>query len=361
MRLVPDLIQPNEQLPPRSPTPALTIDDWQPLPPAKLATPVDSNPPDTKSAVQPTAESEAALLEKERQAKLADALKLPGLEIVEPVKPGETDHLKIKVDGEDRDVYLHIPLGFDPDRPMPLAIVYNGLNTPGGAGGMEKITELGKKADQYGFAVAYLQGGGLKGGFNNGQLPFDHQDDVKFTEATIDTLQADLNINKDQTYLVGISWGASMMHKALSRLSYKIAAAVDVAGFMTGKEKWVAPTDHVSEMSIHSKDDQTVYYDGRTSWGARISGFHQEPVPNTFEFYRRQNNMATEPTVTTTKAPDGTNVTTRISLNPDDGTEVQLITLEGAKHGWPGSYEVPGTFNATDAIVDFILRHTRGH
>jgi polyhydroxybutyrate depolymerase len=307
------------------------------------------------------ADWEAFSRERERQARVADALKLPGLKFTQPVKLGETDHVKIKVDGEERDVYLHLPSNFDPEKPMPLMIIYNGLNTPGGAGGMEKITELGQKADEKGFAVAYLQGGGMKGGWNNGQLPFDHQNDVKFTEAVIDTLQADLNIDKDRTYLVGISWGGSMMHRALSQLSGKVAAGADVAGFMTGDEKWPTPSNHVSEISIHSKDDQTVYYQGRTGWGQNLTGFHQEPVPNTFNFYRHQNGILSEPTVTTMKAPDGSNITIKKAVNPDDGTEVELMTLEGVKHGWPGSYEVPNTIRATDVIVDFLLRHSRGH
>jgi len=286
-------------------------------------------------------------------------LKLAGLDLVQPVKPGETDHVRIKIDGDNRDLYLRLPANADPNKPMPLMIVYNGLNTPGGAGGMDKMTELGKKADEMGFAVAYLQGGGMKGGWNNGQLPFDHQDDVKFTAKVIDTLQADLNIDKDRTYLLGISWGGSMMHRALSQLSNKVAGAVDIAGFMTGKETWKYPDTHVSELTIHSKDDQTIYYDGRTGWGQRITGFHQEPVPKTFEFYRRQDGITAEPTVTTSTAPDGKPVTTADAVNPLDGTEVKLITLEGVGHGWPGGYELPNTINATDYAVDFLLSHKR--
>jgi len=286
-------------------------------------------------------------------------LKLAGLDLVEPVKPGETDHVRIKIDGSKRDVYLHVPANADPNKPMPLMIVYNGLNTPDGAAGMDKMTELGKKADEMGFAVAFLQGGGMKGGWNNGQLPFDYQNDVKFTDKVIDTLQADLNIDKDRTYLIGISWGASMMHRALSQLSDKVAGAVDIAGFMTGKEKWKHPDTHVSELTIHSKDDQTVYYDGRHSWGQNLTGFHQEPVPKTFEFYRRQDGITAEPTVTTSTAPDGKTVTTADAVNPDDGTEAKLITLEGVGHGWPGGYELPNTIKATDEAVDFLLSHKR--
>jgi polyhydroxybutyrate depolymerase len=286
-------------------------------------------------------------------------LQLAGLDSVQPVRPGETDHVRIKIDGDNRDVYLHLPANADPNKPMPLMIVYNGLNTPGGAGGMDRMTQLGKEADEKGFAVAFLQGGGIKGGWNNGQLPFDHQDDVKFTNNVIDTLQSDLNIDKDRTYLIGISWGGSMMHKAVSQLSDKVAGVVDIAGFMTGKEKWKDPDSHVSELTIHSKDDPTVYYTGRTGWGEKITGFQQEPTPNTFEFYRRQDGITGEPTTTTSTAPDGKSVTTKDSVNPVDGTEVKMITLDGVGHGWPGGYELPNTINATDEAVNFLLSHSR--
>jgi len=313
----------------------------------------------SRCSQDPTAAKDCPRVQNQPIGALPD-LKLAGLDLVEPVRPGETDHVRIKIDGDNRDVYLHLPANVDPNKPMPLMIVYNGLNTPGGAGGMDKMTELGKKADEMGFAVAFLQGGGMKGGWNNGQLPLDYQNDVKFTDKVIDTLQADLNIDKDRTYLIGISWGASMMHRALSQLSDKVAGAVDIAGFMTGKEKWKHPETRVSELTIHSKDDQTVYYAGRNSFGQNITGFHQEPTEHTFDFYRHQNGLdLVEPAVTTMAAPDGKPVTITDVINKGDGTEVKLITLQGVGHGWPGGYELPQTINATDIAVDFLLSHKR--
>jgi polyhydroxybutyrate depolymerase len=288
-------------------------------------------------------------------------LDLPGLQLVEPVKLGETDHVKIKIDGQDRDVYLHLPAHYDASKSMPLMLVYNGLNTEGGPANMDRITQLGKKADEDGFAVAFLAGGGMKGGWNNGQLPFDRQDDVKFTNSVIDTLQSDLNIDKDRTYLVGISWGGSMMHKALSQLSDKVAAAVDIAGFMTGKEKWNNPDDHVSALIIHSQDDQTVPTAGRTKIWHDISGFHQEPTESTWNFYRKQDGMQGEPTVSTTYDASGSPVVTRDIVNPIDGTELKMVTLSHLAHGWPGAYDLPSGYSATDQAVDFLLKHSRPH
>ena len=288
-------------------------------------------------------------------------LDLPGLQLVEPVKPGETDHVKIKIDGQDRDVYLHLPANYDASKPIPLMVVFNGLHTNGGPANMDHITQLGKKADEDGFAVAFVAGGGMKDGWNNGQLPFDHQDDVKFTNSVIDTLQSDLSIDKDRTYLVGISWGGSMMHKALSQLSGKIAAGVDIAGFMTGNEKWKNPDDHVSALIIHSQDDQTVPMAGRTKIWHNISGFHQEPTESTWNFYQKQDGMQGEPTVSTTHDANGSPVVTRDIVNPADGTEVKMVTLSQLAHGWPGAYDLPSGYSATDETVDFLLKHTRPH
>jgi len=290
-------------------------------------------------------------------------LPLPGLELVDSqVKPGETNLVRIRVDGDDRDVYLHLPKNYDPSKPMPLMIVYNGLNTTGGPQGMDRITELGKQADEKGFAVAFLAGGGAKGAYNNGEPIGDFQDDVKYTRNVIDTLQNDLNIDKDRTYLVGISWGASMMHRAASQLSDKLAGVVDIAGFMTGKEEARNPNGHLSEMNIHSLDDETIRYGGRT--GALESGFglfRQEPAPYTFNYYAHWNGIEGQPNMAVSQAPNGSNVYTEDIVNPKNGVEVKQITLEGVKHGWPGSFEVPNSISATNETVDFLLRHTRGH
>jgi poly(3-hydroxybutyrate) depolymerase len=224
------------------------------------------------------------------------------------------------------------------------------------------MTELGKQADEKGFVVAFLAGGGVKGAYNNGEPIGDFQDDLKYTRNVIDTLQNDLNIDKDRTYLVGISWGASMMHRAASQLSDKLAGIVDIAGFMTGKETPSSPAGNLSEMSIHSRDDETIRYAGRT--GPFESGFglfRQEPAPYTFNYYRQWNGIGGQPTVSRSQAPNGSNVYTEDIVNPKNGVEVKQVILEGVRHGWPGSFEVPNSISATNETVDFLLRHTRGH
>jgi len=332
---------------------------------------------------------------------------LPGFEVTSDATPGNTQKATIDVDGQKRDVWLHLPANYDASQPMPLMVVFNGVGS--GGSGMENFTSISKKADEKGFAVAYLDGSGIQHSYNNHQWPFDNgADDVKYTERVIDTLEADLNIDKKRVGLVGFSEGGSFVHLAASQLSDKISSVAEVEGWMSGKEQ--KTSSPVSELSIHGKDDRIVPFDGtdgmlkRTALKAIgylspvgpltdiVSGisnvihgdspfsftplevaavalqeFHNvfiQPQKYTVDQYKKDDDITGKPTV-----DKHGNVTRTTYRNDKTGAEVEQIAIEHGQHAWPGSTDhrddIPliGTpsndINASDEVVDFFLSHPK--
>jgi polyhydroxybutyrate depolymerase len=288
------------------------------------------------------------------------AVGLDGFEVVTTPKPGETGQLHIKVDGEDRKVFLHLPAGYSPDNPVPLVLVFHGANMKDGGSEVEKVTGFSKAADEHGFAVAYFQAESKHTCFNNGQWLGEDKDDIKMTRMVIDGLEKDLNIDKNRVYLAGFSWGGSMVHHAADdpQIADKIAAVAEVSGFMTGKEK-AEGARHLSEISIHSTEDDTVFYKGRVSFGHKMVGLQQQTPPYTFDNYARRNGATGPAQVSDVTAPDGSVYQVKDVTNPVDGSEVKLVTLHNLKHVWPGGAEAPEAINATEMIVDFFSRHEK--
>jgi polyhydroxybutyrate depolymerase len=285
---------------------------------------------------------------------------LDGFELVTAPRPGETAQMNVKIDDENRKVFFHLPKGYDPDKPVPLVLVFHGANMPNGGTEIEKWTGFSKSADQNGFAVAYLQAESKHTCFNNGQWLGESKDDLKMTSTVIDNLEKNFAIDKDRVYLTGFSWGGSFVHHAADNpeIASKIAAVAEVSGFMTGREKGKSGS-HISEISIHSTADDTVFYDGRVSFGHYMVGLAQQPSPYAFEHYAKLNETDGQVNISEKTAPDGSAYQVKNVANMADGSEVTLVTLSNLKHFWPGGQEAPQSIDATGMIVDFFSRHKR--
>jgi polyhydroxybutyrate depolymerase len=112
-----------------------------------------------------------------------------------------------------------------------------------------------------------------------------------------------------------------------------------------------------SVLHIHGTADRLIRYDGSPGAGvARIDG---PSVPDLNAFWRNADQCAA-PAMTT----DGP-VTTS-SAQCADGRAVELITIDGAGHQWPGSQLVregadppSAALDATTTLWQFFASHTR--
>jgi poly(3-hydroxybutyrate) depolymerase len=245
---------------------------------------------------------------------------------------------------------------------MPMMVVFNGLGIgyngmPGGAAGMDQFTQLGKQADKDDFLVVYPGGAGIANGFNNGQLPFDSDNDVKFTQQVVNAFSNDTNVDKSKIYFVGFSQGASFAHISASAMSGQVAGVVDVSG--DREADTATPKSPISELSIHSQADQTIPINGTGSsiWGniEQLFGFQADSQDATTNFYRQLDGATGPGSVQLIHSNDGAVSTETTYSNSRNNTEVTEVTVPNLQHGWPGSSDSPNSFDASALISNWLL------
>lgn len=264
--------------------------------------------------------------------------------------PVESERHTLTHAGLERVYYLYVPPDLDPDRPAPLLLALHGGG--GTAEGMEKLTESGfhALADRDGFVVAYPQG--IDRHWNDGRPTEDraHQenlDDVGFIAALIDHLAATYPIDPARVYATGISNGGMMSFRLACELSDRVTAVAPVtANLSEALAETCDPARPVPLLILNGTEDPLVRWEGgdikilRTSRGRVLS------VAETVAFWREHNECPAEPEVThlpDTDPDDGTRVRRERYAPCAAGSVVELVTVEGGGHTWPGGYAyLPG-------------------
>jgi polyhydroxybutyrate depolymerase len=209
---------------------------------------------------------------------------------------------------------------------MPLVIALHGRGSTGKQ--MERFTHLDDIAAREQFAVVYPDG--IDHRWNDGRQPTGI-DDVAFIAHLIDDMAARHAIDRSRVFVTGMSNGAMMSYRLACDLSDRIVAIAPVAGDLpTGPCKPVRP---VSVLAINGTDDPLVPYAG----GVAGRGGTVLSSPDSTEFFARADGCTD---TITRDEPDPA---------PDDGVrshdrryrcparlDVELVTLEGGGHTWPG-------------------------
>ena len=261
-----------------------------------------------------------------------------------------------------RRYFLHVPPTWRRDHPTPLVLVFH-------AGGGRALdiaphTGMSRLADREGFVVAYPQG--LRGRWNDGRgFPTATHDDVGFVRALLDTLGRELDIDPRRVYATGISNGAMFAYRLACDLPGTLAAVAPVAGALPAE---LAPgclhTAPVSLIAFQGTGDPLMPYLGggtgrrrvlsaerSTGFWATLAGCTGTPV------------TSDEPD----RSADGTRVRHTVFLGCSEGRAVELYTIEGGGHTWPGGPEagrrvgrVTRDIDATELIWRFFAAHARG-
>jgi polyhydroxybutyrate depolymerase len=140
----------------------------------------------------------------------------------------------INVGGVTRTYRLYVPYTFKPEH-SGLIIGLHGRGPGGPGSAMEHYSQLDSKADQDGFAVAYLDGMVDAAGMFNWNYYYDFffnsgPDDVGFIRSVIDLLKRQLRPNPGRVYVVGTSAGGFMAQRVGVELSDRVAAIGVVEG-----------------------------------------------------------------------------------------------------------------------------------
>ncbi|MGH2633217.1 MAG: alpha/beta hydrolase family esterase, partial [Tepidiformaceae bacterium] len=191
-----------------------------------------------------------------------------------------------------------------------------------------------------------------------GQPSQDNVDDIGFITQMVALIDREIPVDPARIYATGISNGGIMSYTLACQTTIFAAIGPDSATQL-GDCPSPAP---VSVVHIHGAADTRIPYNGGEGEGvAHING---PAVPVLNATWRKVDGCA-DPTVTT--APP---VTTSIATCPG-GRTVELITIAGAGHQWPGATrnkvaekllgtDPPSTaLDATKVIWQFFSQHSK--
>jgi polyhydroxybutyrate depolymerase len=273
------------------------------------------------------------------------------------VPVGSSEHA-IRVDGRDRTYRAYRPASLPSGEPVALVVMLHGGF--GSADQAEEAYGWDAEADREGFVVAYPDGLGRAwavGGGCCGQSGRTGVDDVAFAEAMVAQVSDRLPIDPARIYATGISNGGMLAYRLACDSTVFAAIGPDSATLL-GPCDDPAP---ISVIHIHGTADTRIRYEGGKGDG--VAGIDGPPVPEVIARWREVARCG--PSRSTT---DDT-VTASVVECPG-GVTVELITIDGAGHQWPGSkpktlvdralgLDPPSTaLDATDTIWRFFATHT---
>jgi polyhydroxybutyrate depolymerase len=274
-----------------------------------------------------------------------------------PVLPAGSSTHSIEVGGVSRTYIVYRPASLPAKAPL-VVMLHGGF---GSASQAQKSYGWDAEADQGHFVVAYPDG--LNHAWNTGGgccgVPGKtNADDTGFITAMVPAIGRLVPVDTDRVYATGISNGGIMAYTLACHTAIFAAIGPDSA-----TELGSCPAPHpLSVIHIHGTADQSIPYQGGE--GSGVAHINGPSVPSLNARWRGIDHCAT-PVVRTAGA-----VTTSTASCPA-GHAVELVTIAGAGHQWPGAASRPalqrllGTdppstaLNATQVIWQFFAAHPR--
>lgn len=266
--------------------------------------------------------------------------------------------------GLERTHLLHVPASYDESRPAALVLNFHGGG--GDAVNQRRVSGFNALADEAGFIVVYPNGTGRlgdkaltwNGGTCCGYAMTNHIDDVAFVRALVADLRTKYNIDPKRIYATGLSNGGIMSYRLACEAADLFAAIAPVAG--TQNLDPCQPSEAVSVIHFHGTDDAHLPYDGGVG-PESITGVFYASVEQSIAFWLDADQCAAAPQ-TESFADIRHDVYTCAQ-----GTAVELYTILGGKHAWPGGDgpawpggdEPTQTISATRLIWEFFAAHPK--
>lgn len=259
--------------------------------------------------------------------------------------------------GEEREYSLYVPRTYAPQTPAPLVISMPGAGLWGSA--QEEISRWDAVAERERLIVVYptaKKSGGTRA-FHVGDGP-DPPKDVRYIADLIDMLQSRYAIDRRRIYANGLSNGGGMAFVLSCTMPDRIAAVGAVSGAQLLPWRWCTDTHPVPMVAFHGTADRAALYAGGRTW------ISPEPFPNIPMWvanWARRNRCAPDPI----DAPVAPDVTKRSYRGCAEDADVELYTLQGGGHEWPGGGPLPEwlcgpfthTIDATAEMWAFFSRH----
>ncbi|MGD8366929.1 MAG: PHB depolymerase family esterase [Desulfobacterales bacterium] len=293
-----------------------------------------------------------------------------------PIEPGNyREKLDLRAGGFRRAFSVHVPAGFDGQRPLPLVVVIHGAFDT--AAGMEKASGFSRLADREHFFVLYPEGMNLFGFLSHwnaghccGKAAEDGVDDVGFLAAAVERVCQRLPVDQTRIYMVGFSNGGMLTYRFAAERGDMLAAAATLGASAGGTPAAGVPPWRIPEpvaaipiLSIHGLADDFVPFAGGAS-PARGGERTYLSVPDSLAVFIERDGCRRR---TDQPALYGGRIHRTAWLDENGAEAVVLYGIAGWGHVWPGPAftrtmpEGKGieTFDAAAVVWDFFKIHRR--
>ncbi|MFT3893774.1 MAG: PHB depolymerase family esterase [Anaerolineales bacterium] len=268
-------------------------------------------------------------------------------------------------DGMGRTYILHVPTSYDGSQAVPLVLDFHGGG--GNANTQMRTSDFSTLADEKGFIVAYPNGTGRHEDklltWNGGTCcayAVEHQiDDVGFIRAVVSEISSQYKIDPKRIYATGLSNGAIFSYRLACDASDIFAAVAPVAGTLNYIR--CAPSQPVSIIHFHGTEDSHVGYYGGSGPNSLVD-VPFKSVKDSIDFWLNADQCDVTP-----QTDVFSDIQHDMYLNCENGTAIELYTIIGGKHAWPGSDgpawtggdQPTQTISATKLIWDFFVTHPK--
>lgn len=253
-----------------------------------------------------------------------------------------------------RQYTVYIPQIYDGSTPVPLLFNFHGYT--GNANGHLNGTRMKLVADTANFILVSPQGSLFfgnthwnVGSWTNGS----NADDLGFTEAMIDVLAGQYNIDLDRVYSCGYSNGGYFSFELACQLSDKIAAIGAVGGKMSSETSNACNPSHpIPVVTIHGTNDNVVTYTGSTP-------VNSKSIAQVNSYWSTFNNTDATPVienVPNTNTSDGSTVEYTTYQNGDNCVSVDHYKVISGGHDWPGAWGNKD-IDASAVIWNFVSQY----
>lgn len=265
----------------------------------------------------------------------------------------------IESGGASRTFHLYRPQGLPDGAPL-VVMLHGGF---GNGAQAERSYHWDAEADGGRFLVAYPDG--LNRAWNAGtccgEPARDNADDVGFITAMVAAIEHEMPIDRARVYVTGMSNGA-MMALRLGCQTDTFAAIAPVAGTLLTDCSQARPT---SVLQIHGTADDRVPYNGGPGKALAANGSPRVDGPSVEAVNAAWRSIDACGTPASTTAGDVTTQTAGCA----GGHTVELISVAGAGHQWPGGEPSPlaeklagipapsTALDATDTIWRFFAQN----
>jgi len=234
--------------------------------------------------------------------------------------------------GQKRSYLLYVPASYERGKPAPLVISLHGASLWPAL--QMKISQWNRLADTYGFIVAYPSAEGFPRIWHVDRVP-GLERDVRFVADLIDELESRYTIDPARIYANGMSNGGGMAFVLSCTLSDRIAAIGMVAAAQSLAWDWCTDRRPVPMVSFHGTADPVIPYAGGPSPVGPAATFPS--VPGWAASWAKRNGCQPDP-VESAAAAD---VSLRQYQACSGNAAVELYTIKGGGHAWPGGTPLP--------------------